>query len=53
MGKWSGLVPKGGKVTQRREFGIEVSSLASFGEDQNGELYRLSLGGEVFRLQPG
>jgi glucose/arabinose dehydrogenase len=48
-----GIVLKGRRVDQRREFGINVSSLASFGEDQNGELYLLSLGGEVFRLAPG
>jgi glucose/arabinose dehydrogenase len=47
-----GLVLKGRNVDQRREFGINVSSLASFGEDQDGELYLLSLGGEVFRLEP-
>jgi glucose/arabinose dehydrogenase len=48
-----GIVLKERRVTQRREFGIEVSSLSSFGEDQNGELYLLSLGGEVFRIAPG
>jgi glucose/arabinose dehydrogenase len=47
-----GIVLKGRKVDQRTEFGINVSSLASFGEDQDGELYLLSLGGEVFRLEP-
>jgi glucose/arabinose dehydrogenase len=47
-----GIVLKGGEVTQRREFGINVSSLSSFGEDQEGELYLLSLGGDVFRLDP-
>jgi glucose/arabinose dehydrogenase len=48
-----GIVLEGRKVTQRREFGISVSSLASFGEDQDGELYLLSLGGEVLRVEPG
>ena len=29
---------------------IEVSQLASFGQDQDGELYALSLEGPVYRL---
>jgi glucose/arabinose dehydrogenase len=47
-----GIVLKGRNVMQRREFGITVSSLASFGEDQDGELYALSLGGDVYRIDP-
>jgi glucose/arabinose dehydrogenase len=41
---------RGGKVAERRDFGLDVQGLASFGVDQAGELYVLSLGGEVFRL---
>jgi hypothetical protein len=37
-------------VAERRDFGLDVQGLASFGVDQAGELYVLSLGGEVFRL---
>jgi glucose/arabinose dehydrogenase len=44
------IVVEGRKVVQERRFGFRVSGLASFGEDQEGELYALSLGGEVFRL---
>ncbi|MGH2557194.1 MAG: PQQ-dependent sugar dehydrogenase [Actinomycetota bacterium] len=41
-----------GRVVQHRALGPEVRSLASFGEDQNGELYVLSLAGGVFRIVP-
>jgi glucose/arabinose dehydrogenase len=44
---------RGGKVAERRDFGLDVQGLASFGVDQAGELYALSLGGEVFRLVAG
>jgi glucose/arabinose dehydrogenase len=42
-----------GKVQQHRALGVDVGGLASFGEDQNGELYVLSLGGEVYRIVEG
>jgi glucose/arabinose dehydrogenase len=48
-----GIVVKDRKVVQEKEFGIQVASLSSFGEDQEGELYALSLGGSVFRIEPG
>jgi glucose/arabinose dehydrogenase len=44
---------EGGKVVQQRALGLEVGSLASFGEDQDGELYVLSLSGSVYRIVPG
>jgi glucose/arabinose dehydrogenase len=47
-----GLVLENGEVTQREDLGLDVSGLASFGEDQQGELYVLSLGGEVYRIEP-
>ncbi|MFQ5746337.1 MAG: PQQ-dependent sugar dehydrogenase [Gemmatimonadota bacterium] len=41
----------GGTVTQAREWSLPaVSDPAAFGEDRDGELYVLSLGGTVFRL---
>jgi len=46
------IVLDGRQVVQERDLGISVSGLASFGEDQNGELYVLSLRGEVYRLVP-
>ena len=40
----------GGKVRDRADLGISASEVASFGEDADGELYVLSLGGKVWRL---
>jgi hypothetical protein len=37
---------------EQRELGSVVSSLASFGEDANGELYVMSLAGPVYRIDP-
>jgi glucose/arabinose dehydrogenase len=48
-----GIVLDGREVVQEREFDVQVSGLASFGEDQEGELYALSLGGSVYRFEQG
>jgi glucose/arabinose dehydrogenase len=40
------------EVLAHRELGVQVPSLASFGEDADGELYALSLAGPVYRLAP-
>jgi glucose/arabinose dehydrogenase len=45
--------PAGGRATGLRALGIHVDSLASFGEDQDGELYVLSLSGAVDRIAQG
>jgi glucose/arabinose dehydrogenase len=45
---WVKAVPAGGG--QPRDFGIKVASLTSFGTDQEGELFALSGGGQVFRI---
>ncbi|MGH2805825.1 MAG: PQQ-dependent sugar dehydrogenase [Actinomycetota bacterium] len=37
---------------RERELGISVSNLVSFGEDNAGELYALSLSGPIFRIAP-
>jgi hypothetical protein len=42
-----------GNVRQHRALGPEVGGLASFGEDQDGELYVLSLSGEIYRIVQG
>jgi glucose/arabinose dehydrogenase len=42
----------GGKVAEQRDLGLEVPSLSSFGADADGELYALSLGGDVYRIAP-
>jgi glucose/arabinose dehydrogenase len=41
-----------GEVLDRRDLGLEVPSLSSFGVDAAGELYALSLSGDVYRLAP-
>jgi glucose/arabinose dehydrogenase len=45
-----GLRLRGEQVSERRDFGLAVPGISSFGTDQSGEVYALSLGGEVFRL---
>src|SRR5712691_3658846 len=47
-----GLRLVGERVAQVRALGVNVPALASFGEDQAGELYALSLQGALFRLAP-
>ncbi len=39
-----------GKVAEQRDLGLSIPGLSSFGADASGELYALSLGGEVYRL---
>jgi glucose/arabinose dehydrogenase len=46
------LKTRDGDMVAHRELGVEVPSLASFGEDADGELYALSLTGTVYRLSP-
>jgi glucose/arabinose dehydrogenase len=48
---WSFAV-RGGKATDRKRHQFQVESLSSFGEDGRGELYLVSLDGEIFRLAP-
>jgi glucose/arabinose dehydrogenase len=49
---WSFAV-RDGKATDEKRHPFQVESLSSFGEDLDGELYLLSLEGEIFRLAPG
>ncbi|HEV3397847.1 MAG TPA: sugar dehydrogenase, partial [Actinomycetes bacterium] len=42
----------GGRVAEERDLGLQVPGLSSFGVHTAGELYALSLGGEVYRLAP-
>jgi glucose/arabinose dehydrogenase len=44
--------PRGNRVSQPQRLPFEVSALSSFGEDVEGELYLLSLEGDVYRLDP-
>jgi glucose/arabinose dehydrogenase len=48
---WSFAV-RDGKATDEKRHPFQVASLSSFGEDLDGELYLLSLDGEIFRLAP-
>jgi glucose/arabinose dehydrogenase len=41
-----------GEVLEQRDLGLEVPGLSSFGADAAGELYALSLGGDVLRIAP-
>jgi glucose/arabinose dehydrogenase len=42
-----------GRVTTQRDLGLSIPSLSSFGADSNGELYAMSLTGDVYRLASG
>jgi glucose/arabinose dehydrogenase len=48
---WS-FAARDGKATDEKRHSFQVESLSSFGEDLDGELYLLSLDGEIFRLAP-
>jgi len=41
-----------GPAEDDRELGLQVPSISSFGEDQRGRIYAVSLDGPVFRLVP-
>ena len=51
-GKVLAVRQQGGRVTEQAVLGLSVSGLSSFGEDQGGEVYALSLGGAVYRIDP-
>jgi glucose/arabinose dehydrogenase len=51
-GQVRAVVPRGERIVDRRELGPVVGGLSSFGEDQDGELYVLSLNGRVYRIVP-
>jgi glucose/arabinose dehydrogenase len=42
-----------GAVAEERDLGLAIPGLSSFGTDASGELYALSLGGDVYRIAPG
>ena len=42
-----------GQVVESGEFALNVPSIVSFGQDHDGELYAISLGGTVFKIVPG
>jgi len=51
-GALTALVQRGGRVVQQRVLGRGLPSIVSFGQDQDGELYLLSLQGPVYKLMP-
>jgi glucose/arabinose dehydrogenase len=53
LGRIEALRMQDGRVVSHRALGPTVPNLSSFGEDANGELYAMSLDGEVFRLVAG
>jgi hypothetical protein len=42
----------GGRIAEERDLGLQVPGLSSFGADADGELYALSLNGDVYRVAP-
>ena len=46
----SSFLPVAGAATDVKSHGLTVSQLASFGEDAAGELYAVSLAGNVYRI---
>jgi glucose/arabinose dehydrogenase len=53
IGDLEAIRVRDGRVTTHRVLGPVVENLSSFGEDGRGELYALSLNGDVYRLAPG
>jgi glucose/arabinose dehydrogenase len=52
-GVMTALVQRAGRVVQKKVLATKLQSVASFGEDQSGELYVLLLSGTVYRIAPG
>lgn len=50
-GRLVAIRQRNGKVVQKRALGPVVPALSSFGEDQDGELYAMSLEGGLFKLE--
>ncbi len=42
-----------GQAGAETELGVTVPSISAFGEDHDGELYAISLGGTIFKILPG
>ncbi len=50
LGDLLGVTVSNGRVTGTLDLGVHVDTPVSFGEDADGEVYVLSLGGPVYRL---
>src|SRR5262245_11088832 len=46
------IAERDGKVTDRRDLGVKANQVTAFGQDQDGELYVLSQGDGVERIDP-
>jgi hypothetical protein len=51
-GQLRALVASDGRVVQDRALPVRASTITSFGQDRQGELYVLSDGGAVYRIDP-
>jgi glucose/arabinose dehydrogenase len=48
-----GVVQRGGRAIGRRDLGVEVPAITSFGEDRTGEVYAAARSGTIFKFVPG
>jgi glucose/arabinose dehydrogenase len=49
-GRIVSLVQRNGQATGVKQYGFKVDALSSFGQDNRGELYLVSLNGSIYRL---
>lgn len=52
LGNVTAIVEAAGRMLSVKPLGLNVAGLTSFGQDANGELYALSLYGQIFRIDP-
>jgi hypothetical protein len=53
IGRIEAIRVRDGRVVGHRALGPVVPNLSSFGEDEDGELYAMSLSGDLYRIAPG
>jgi glucose/arabinose dehydrogenase len=53
LGRIEAIRVRNGNAIDQADLGLSVGSVSSFGQDDAGELYVLSLAGGVYRLAPG
>ena len=53
LGRIEAIRVRNGNVIDQADLGVSVGSVSSFGQDDAGELYVLSLAGGLYRLAPG
>ena len=52
-GVMTALAQSGGRIVQKKVLATKLNSIASFGQDLNGELYAISLAGPIYRIDAG